>query len=337
MLENQIIIYQTDDGSTKIETRLQDETVWLTQAQLCNLFQKSKSSISEHIKNIFEEGELEASSVVRNFRTTASDFKEYETNFYNLDVIISVGYRVKSHQGTKFRQWATARLREYIVKGFTMNDDLLKQAGGGNYFDELLARIRDIRSSEKVFWRKVLDIYATSIDYDPNLDISVQFFQTVQNKMHWAAHQHTAAEVIFYRIDANKPNLGLTNIKGSKPTKQDIEIAKNYLNEEELNMLNRMVTAYLELAELQALNRKPMYMKDWVERLDDFLRMTGNEILQNAGTISHKQAIKKANEEYQKYKEKTKNELTIVEKHFIEQIENTAKKITKPKGKKNND
>ena len=337
MLENQIIIYQTDDGSTKIETRLQDETVWLTQAQLCNLFQKSKSSISEHIKNIFEEGELEASSVVRNFRTTASDFKEYETNFYNLDVIISVGYRVKSHQGTKFRQWATARLREYIVKGFTMNDDLLKQAGGGNYFDELLARIRDIRSSEKVFWRKVLDIYATSIDYDPNLDISVQFFQTVQNKMHWAAHQHTAAEVIFYRIDANKPNLGLTNIKGSKPTKQDIEIAKNYLNEEELNMLNRMVTAYLELAELQALNRKPMYMKDWVERLDDFLKMTGNEILQNAGTISHKQAIKKANEEYQKYKEKTKNELTIVEKHFIEQIENTAKKITKPKGKKNND
>ena len=337
MQENQIIIYQTDDGSTKIETRLQDETVWLTQAQLCNLFQKSKSSISEHIKNIFEEGELEASSVVRNFRTTASDFKEYETNFYNLDVIISVGYRVKSHQGTKFRQWATARLREYIVKGFTMNDDLLKQAGGGNYFDELLARIRDIRSSEKVFWRKVLDIYATSIDYDPNLDISVQFFQTVQNKMHWAAHQHTAAEVIFYRIDANKPNLGLTNIKGSKPTKQDIEIAKNYLNEEELNMLNRMVTAYLELAELQALNRKPMYMKDWVERLDDFLKMTGNEILQNAGTISHKQAIKKANEEYQKYKEKTKNELTIVEKHFIEQIENTAKKITKPKGKKNND
>ena len=337
MQENQIIIYQTDDGSTKIETRLQDETVWLTQAQLCNLFQKSKSSISEHIKNIFEEGELEASSVVRNFRTTASDFKEYETNFYNLDVIISVGYRVKSHQGTKFRQWATTRLREYIVKGFTMNDDLLKQAGGGNYFDELLARIRDIRSSEKVFWRKVLDIYATSIDYDPNLDISVQFFQTVQNKMHWAAHQHTAAEVIFYRIDANKPNLGLTNIKGSKPTKQDIEIAKNYLNEEELNMLNRMVTAYLELAELQALNRKPMYMKDWVERLDDFLKMTGNEILQNAGTISHKQAIKKANEEYQKYKEKTKNELTFVEKHFIEQIEKTAKKITKPKGKKNND
>ena len=218
-----------------------------------------------------------------------------------------------------------------------MNDELLKQAGGGNYFDELLARIRDIRSSEKVFWRKILDIYATSIDYDPKLEISVQFFQTVQNKMHWAAHKHTAAEVIFYRIDANKPNLGLTHIKGEKPTKQEIEVAKNYLNEEELNMLNRMVTAYLELAELQALNRKPMYMKDWTERLDDFLRMTGNDILQNAGSISHKQALKKASEEYEKYKDKNKNELTTVEKHFVQQIEQTAKKLAKPKGKKSND
>jgi hypothetical protein len=330
MEESNIIIYQTEDGITKIETRLEEETVWLTQAQLCELFQKSKATISEHIKNIFEEGELVEDSVVRKFRTTASDGKSYETNYYNLDVIISVGYRVKSHQGTKFRQWATARLREYIVKGFTMNDELLKQAGGGNYFEELLARIRDIRSSEKVFWRKILDIYATSIDYDPKLEISVQFFQTVQNKMHWAAHGHTAAEIIYHRIDANKPNLGLTHIKGNKPTKQEIEIAKNYLDEAELNVLNRMVTAYLELAELQALNRKPMYMKDWIERLDDFVRMTGNSILQNAGTVSHTQALKKANIEYEKYKEKTKNDLSEAEKHFVKQIDSTAKKL-KPK------
>lgn len=334
MSESNIIIYQTEDGKTKIETRLEDETVWLTQAQLCELFQKSKATVSEHIKNIFEEDELDSNSVVRNFRTTAADGKSYNTAFYNLDVIISVGYRVKSHQGTKFRQWATARLREYIVKGFTMNDELLKQAGGGNYFEELLARIRDIRSSEKVFWRKVLDIYATSIDYDPKLEMSIQFFQTVQNKIHWAAHGHTAAEIIYQRIDAKKPNLGLTHIKGTQPTKQEIEIAKNYLNEEELNVLNRMVTAYLELAELQAINRKPMYMKDWIERLDDFLRMTGNDILQHAGTISHQQALKKANAEYEKYKEQTKNELTEVEKHFVKQIESTAKKLNPKNPKK---
>lgn len=334
MAESNIIIYQTEDGKTKIETRLEDETVWLTQAQLCELFQKSKATVSEHIKNVFEEGELDSNSVVRNFRTTAADGKSYNTAYYNLDVIISVGYRVKSHQGTKFRQWATARLREYIVKGFTMNDELLKQAGGGNYFEELLARIRDIRSSEKVFWRKVLDIYATSIDYDPKLEMSIQFFQTVQNKMHWAAHGHTAAEIIYQRIDAQKPNLGLTHIKGNKPTKQEIEVAKNYLNEEELNILNRMVTAYLELAELQALNRKPMYMNDWIERLDEFLRMTGNDILQHAGTISHQEALKKANTEYEKYKEQTKNELSEAEKHFVKQIESTAKKLTQKKPKK---
>ena len=327
MQRSYIIIYQSEDGRTKIETRLEDESVWLTQAQLCELFQKAKSTISEHIKNVFEEGELESTSVVRNFRTTAGDGKEYDTTFYNLDVIISVGYRVKSHQGTKFRQWATARLREYIVKGFTMNDELLKQAGGGNYFDELLARIRDIRSSEKVFWRKVLDIYATSIDYDPQFDISVKFFQTVQNKMHWAAHGHTAAEIIYQRIDAQKPNLGLTNFKGNTPSKQETEIAKNYLDENELNMLNRMVTAYLELAELQALNRRPMYMKDWIERLDDFVKMTGNSILQHAGSVSHQQAIAKASIEYEKYKKQSKNELSDVEKHFVRQIENTAKKL----------
>ena len=333
MEESKIIIYQTEDGNTKIETRLEDETVWLTQAQLAALFQKGRVTITEHIGNIFKEGELQQDSVSRNFRLTAPDGKSYDTTFYNLDVIISVGYRVKSQQGTRFRQWATARLREYIVKGFTMNDELLKQAGGGNYFDELLARIRDIRSSEKVFWRKVLDIYATSIDYDPGLEISVQFFQTVQNKMHWAAHGHTVAEIIYQRIDAGKPNLGLTNIKGSKPTKQETEIAKNYLNENELNVLNRMVTAYLELAELQALNRTPMYMKDWIAWLDDFVKMTGNEILQHAGTVSHQQAIDKAAKEYDKFNALHKNELSEAEKHFIKQIENAAKKLKSKKPK----
>jgi hypothetical protein len=331
MAESSIIIYQTEDGHTKIETRLEDETVWLTQAQMGDLFQKSKATISEHIRNIFDEGELNENSVVRKFRTTASDGKAYDTNFYNLDVIISLGYRVKSHQGTKFRQWATTRLREYLIKGFTMNDDLLKQAGGGNYFDELLARIRDIRSSEKVFWRKVLDIYATSIDYDPKHEMSVTFFQTVQNKMHWAAHGNTAAEVIYRRIDAGKPNLGLTSFKGVRPTRQEAEVAKNYLSEDELNILNRMVTAYLELAELQALNRKPMYMKDWIARLDDFLRMTGSDILDHAGIISHQQAIKKAHNEYDKYKALTQNDLSEAEKHFVKHLEKEAKKLPKPK------
>jgi hypothetical protein len=325
MENTNIIIYQTEDGKTKIETRLENETVWLTIDQMSELFQKSRSTINEHILNIYEEKELDNEQSMR--KIGISDFSTKPTNYYNLDVIISVGYRVKSHQGTKFRQWATAKLREYIVKGFTMNDELLKQAGGGNYFEELLARIRDIRSSEKVFWRKVLDIYATSIDYDPQMAISIEFFQTVQNKMHWAAHGQTAAEVIYTRIDANKPNMGLTNFKGNKPTKLETEIAKNYLNEEELNVLNRMVTAYLEMAELQALNRKPMYMKDWIERLDDFLKMTGSDPLKNAGTISHEQALKKANDEYQKHRELTKNELSEAEKHFVKQIESTVKKL----------
>jgi len=334
MQENKsnILIYQTEDGVTKIETRLLDETVWLTQAQLCELFQKSKSTVSEHLKNIFEEGELNHFSTVRKFRTVQSEGSrtvEREVDFYNLDVIISVGYRVKSHRGTQFRIWATQRLKEYIVKGFTMNDDLLKQAGGGNYFDELLARIRDIRSSEKVFWRKVLDIYSTSIDYNPNTEVSQNFFKTIQNKMHWAAHGHTAAEVIYQRIDSTKPNLGLTNFKGEKPSLQETEIAKNYLDEKELNLLNRFVTAYLEIAELQALNQNPMYMKDWVARLDDFLKMTGKEILNHSGTISHNQAIEKAKTEFDKYKEILKNELSNVEKDFIHQLENTEKKIAK--------
>jgi len=331
MKESSIIIYETEDGKTKIETRLDNETVWLTIDQMAELFQKSRATINEHIINIYSEQELEKDTSMRKIGN--SDFSTKPTNFYNLDVIISVGYRVKSHRGTKFRQWATVRLREYIVKGFTMNDELLKQAGSGNYFDELLARIRDIRSSEKVFWRKVLDIYATSIDYDPKLEISVLFFQTVQNKMHWAAHGHTAAEVIYERIDASKSNLGLTSFKGVKPTKAETEIAKNYLTETELNVLNRMVTAYLELAELQAMNRKPMYMKDWVERLGDFVKMTGNDVLQHAGTVSHRQAIEKAAAEYEKYKVQTKDDLSEVEKHFVQQIETTAKNL-KPKGDK---
>lgn len=329
-MSSEIIIYQTEDGKTKIQTRLENETVWLTIEQMAELFQKGKSTINEHILNIYKEGELEQETSMR--KIGISDFSTKPTNFYNLDVIISVGYRVKSLQGTKFRQWATARLREYIIKGFTMNDELLKEAGGGNYFDELLARIRDIRSSEKVFWRKVLDIYSTSIDYDPNSDISHTFFKTVQNKMHWAAHGQTAAEVIYKRIDASKPNLGMTNFKGSKPTKKETEIAKNYLDEKELNILNRMVTAYLEIAELKALNRKPMYMKDWIGRLDDFLTMTGNEILKHAGKISHQMALDKAHAEYEEFQEKAKNELSKVEKDFIKQIENTSKQL-KNKGK----
>ena len=328
-MNSELILYQSDDGQTKIQTRLEDETVWLTQAQLIELFGKAKSTISEHIKNIFEEGELDEHSVVRNFRTTAADGKEYRIHHYNLDVIISVGYRVKSLQGTKFRQWATARLREYIVKGFTMNDELLKQAGGGDYFDELLARIRDIRSSEKVFWRKVLDVYATSIDYDPNTETSQTFFKTIQNKMHWAAHGQTAAEVVYSRIDAAKPFLGLTNFKGVQPTQQEIAVAKNYLNEQELNVLNRMVTAYLEVAELQALNRKPMHMQDWLQRVDDFLKMTGNDILTHSGTVSHQQALNKAKEEYTSYKESLKNELSKVEQDFVQHLEQTTKQLKK--------
>lgn len=332
MEKSNIIIYQTEDGTTRIETRLENETVWLTIDQMSVLFKKSRSTINEHIINIYQEQELDSDLSMR--KIGISDFSTKPTNFYNLDVIISVGYRVKSHQGTKFRQWATARLREYIVKGFTMNDELLKQAGGGNYFDELLQRIRDIRSSEKVFWRKVLDIYATSVDYDPKEEISIEFFQTVQNKMHWATHGHTAAEVIYSRIDAEKPNLGLTSFKGAKPTKHEIETAKNYLTADELNVLNRMVSAYLEMAEIQALNRQPMYMSDWVERLNDFLKLTGKNILQNAGSISHKQALDKANLEYEKYKEIIKNELSEAEKHFIQQIDTTSNKLNPRKYRK---
>lgn len=325
-MQSEIIIYQTEDGQTKIQTRLENETVWLSQEQISELFQRERSVITKHISNIFKEGELEEKSNVQILHISGSD---RPVKFYNLDVIISIGYRVKSHRGVQFRKWATARIKEYIVKGFTMNDDLLKEAGGGNYFDELLERIRDIRSSEKVFWRKVLDIYATSIDYDPKAVISQTFFKTIQNKMHWAAHGNTAAEIIYKRVNANAQQLGLTNYKGEKPTKKETEIAKNYLNQGELNILNRIVTAYLEIAELQALNRNPMYMTDWVNRLDDFLKMTDNNVLKNAGTISHKKAIEKAHTEYENYKQKTKDALSKVEKDFIKQIDTTAKRLKK--------
>ena len=324
MENNTILIYQAEDGKIKIETRLENETVWLTQEQMAQLFQRERSVITKHLKNIFEEQELDEKSNVQILHISGAD---RPIKFYNLDVIISVGYRVKSLQGTRFRQWASTRLKEYLIKGFTMNDELLKQNGGGNYFKELLARIRDIRSSEKVFWRKVLDIYATSIDYDPKSESSILFFQTIQNKMHWAAHGHTAAEIIYHRIDATKPNLGLTTFKGKKPTQQETEIAKNYLNEDELNLLNRMVTAYLELAELQALNRKPMYMKDWIARLDDFLKMTGNSILAHAGSISHEKAVEKAKNEYQKFRATSLQEPTTAEEDFVKHIERTAKNL----------
>ncbi|EJG01216.1 virulence RhuM family protein [Flavobacterium sp. F52] len=332
MTKSEIIIYSTADGLIKIQTRLENDTVWLTQAQMSELFGKDRSVITKHIANVFKEGELEEKSNVQILHIANSD---KPVKFYNLDVIISVGYRVKSFQGTRFRQWATARLREYIVKGFTMNDEMLKQTDNESYFEELLARIRDIRSSEKVFWRKVLDIYATSVDYDPRAESSKLFFQTIQNKMHWAAHGHTAAEVIYERINAQLPNLGLTNFRGEKPTKQEIEIAKNYLNEDELNVLNRMVTAYLDLAEIQALNRKPMYMKTWIEKLDEFIKITGNEILEHNGSVSHQKALDKANDEYIKYKEQTKNDLSEAERHFIKNIEETNKNIIVKKKSQN--
>ena len=335
MKNNQLIIYQTEDGKVKIETHFKNETAWLNQAQIGELFQKSKATISEHIKNIFKEGELEEELVVRNFRTTTQHgavkglTQSKNVKHYNLDVIISVGYRVKSHRGVHFRKWATALIKEYLIKGFAMNDELLKEAGGGNYFDELLARIRDIRSSEKVFWRKVLDIYATSIDYDPNTEQSIMFFKTVQNKMHWASHGETAAETIYRRVDSSKENIGLTNFKGEIPTKKEVEIAKNYLTEEELNILNRMVTAFLEIAEIRALDQTPMYMTDWIKQLDTFLKMTNKDILKHSGTISHQKAIEKAHTEYEIYKKKISNRITQVEKDFIKQIEDKAKSLKK--------
>jgi hypothetical protein len=304
--------------------RLEGETVWLTINQMAELFQVDKSSISKHLKNIYKTGELVKNRTVAKIATVQKEGKRdinREIEFYNLDAIISVGYRINTIRGTQFRIWATERLREYIVKGFALNDDHFKQAGGGIYFDELLARIRDIRSSEKVFWRKVLDIYATSIDYDPSTDMSREFFATVQNKMHWAAHGHTAAEIIFQRVDSTKTHMGLTTWAGTRLRKADAEVAKNYLNDEELNMLNRIVTSYLELAELQALSRRPMYMKDWIKALDDFLKLGAKEILTHSGCISHDNALKKAHVEYEKYKKLQLSQPTLVEKDFVIAVE----------------
>lgn len=325
-----IILYQTEDGKSRIEVTLCNDTVWLTADQMAELFQRNKSTISRHIKNVFEDGELNPDSTVAFFATVQNEGnRSVERNlaYYNLDMIISVGYRVKSHRGVQFRIWATQVLREYIVKGFAMNDDLLKRAGGGNYFDELLSRIRDIRSSEKVFYRKILEIYALSIDYDPRTETTMQFFKTVQNKMHFSVHGHTAAEIIYERADAEKDFMGLTSWTGALPKRTDAEIAKNYLSSDELDTLNRIVSLYLDFAELQAKSHKPMYMKDWIQKLDNFLKLSGKELLSHAGKISAELAKQKADTEYDKFKERTAYSLSPVEIHFLENFEKEQKKL----------
>jgi hypothetical protein len=327
MDKGQFLLYQTADGKSQIEVKLQDDTVWLSLDQMAELFQRNKSTISRHIKNVLDEGELDKTAVVAYFATTAADGKQYSVAYYNLDMIISVGYRVHSYRGVQFRIWATKVLKEYLVKGFAMNDDLLKRAGGGNYFEELLARIRDIRSSEKVFYRKVLEIYALSIDYDPRVEMTRKFFQTVQNKMHFSVHGHTAAEIIYERADARKDFMGLTTWSGAMPKKQEAEIAKNYLTQEEINSLNRIVSLYLDFAEMQAEEHHPMYMKDWIKILDDFLRLSRKDILSHAGKVSAELAKEKADSEYDKFKERTKNELSQVEIHFLENFEREQKKL----------
>ena len=337
MEENKIIIYQTEDGQTKLEVQLQDETVWLTIDQMAELFQRNRSTISRHIKRIYDDGELSKETTCAKFACVVNrgirGMVDDELDFYNLDMIISVGYRVHSHRGVQFRMWATAVLKEYLKKGFVLNDELLKRAGGGNYFDELLERIRDIRSSEKIFYRKVLAIYATSIDYDPRVETTQLFFKTVQNKMHFSAHGHTAAEVIYERADAEKDFMGLTSWTGPLPRRTDAEIAKNYLSADEVDTLNRIVNLYLEFAELQAKAHIPMYMKDWVQKLDDFLRLSNRELLTHAGKISAEIAKQKADAEYDKFRERTKYELSPVEIHFIDQFEAEQKRL-KDNGKK---
>lgn len=338
MDKGQIILYQTPDGESKIEVRLENDTVWLSADQMAELFQRNKSTISRHIKNVLDDGELEEAATVAFFATVQNEGErkvERKIAFYNLDMIISVGYRVHSYRGVQFRIWATKVLKEYIVKGFALNDDLLKRAGGGNYFDELLARIRDIRSSEKVFYRKVLEIYALSIDYDPRVEMTQQFFKTVQNKMHYSVHGHTAAEIIYERADSQKDFMGLTTWVGAMPTKPEAEVAKNYLTKEEITSLNRIVSLYLDFAEMQAEEHRPMYMKDWINILDDFLRISRKDILTHAGKISAKLAKEKADAEYDKFKERTKNELSPVEIHFLENFEREQKKLLG--GKDNSD
>ena len=335
MDKGQFLLYQTPDGDSQIEVKLQNDTVWLSLDQMAELFQRNKSTISRHIKNVLEDGELQEEATIANFATVQNEGTrkvERVIAFYNLDMIISVGYRVHSYRGVQFRIWATKVLKEFIVKGFAMNDDLLKRAGGGNYFDELLARIRDIRSSEKVFYRKVLEIYALSIDYDPRVEMTQKFFKTVQNKMHYSVHGHTAAEIIYERADAEKDFMGLTTWSGAMPTKPDAEIAKNYLTHEEVKSLNRIVSLYLDFAEMQAEEHRPMYMKDWINILDDFLRISRKDILTHAGKISAKLAKEKADHEYDKFKERTKNNLSPVEIHFLENFEREQKRLM---GRKN--
>ena len=324
--QGEIIIYQSEDGLTHIDVRIEDETVWLTQAQLVELYQTSKSNISEHIKHIFAEGELVEDSVVRNFRTTAADGKSYNTKYYNLDMIISLGYRVKSIVATNFRRWATDRLKEYMIKGFTMDDDRLKRLGGGNYWKELLDRIRDIRSSEKVLYRQVLDLYATSVDYDPKSPDSVMFFKIVQNKLHYAAHGHTAVEVVYDRADAKKPFMGMQAFTGDFPTAKDIGIAKNYLTEDELKILNNLVSGYFDFAEIQAMRHNPMHMKDYIQQLDNILSSTGEKLLDGPGRVSHAKAMEKAKAEYRKYQQEN---LSPVEEAYLQSIKSVQKKVSK--------
>lgn len=323
---SRIIIYTTEDGLAKIETTFDEDTVWLSIDQMAELFQRDRSVIGKHIRNIFKEGELEKDSVWAKFAYTAADGKTYQVDYYNLDVIISVGYRVKSKRGTQFRIWASNILKEYMKKGFAMDDERLKNLGGGGYFRELLERIRDIRASEKVFYRQVLEIYATSVDYDPKAEISIQFFQKVQNKIHYAIHGQTAAEVIYTRVDAEKEFMGLTTFAGNQPTLKEAIIAKNYLDEKELRAMGQLVSGYLDFAERQAEREQVMTMKDWAEHLDRILTMSGEQLLQGNGSVSHRLAVEKATEEYKKYREKT---LSDVEKDYLDSINLLSERVQK--------
>lgn len=331
----EIVIYQSEDGLTHIDVRIESETVWLTQQQMAELFQTSRSNVVEHISNIYSEGELEQISTCREFRQVQKEGNREVARqilHYNLDMIISLGYRIKSSVATRFRIWATERLKEYMIKGFTMNDAKLKELGGGSYWKELLDRIRDIRSSEKVMYRQVLDLYATSVDYDPKSEESMQFFKIVQNKLHYATHGHTAAEIIYDRADADKPFMGLTSFEGELPRIKDIGIAKNYLNEDELKILNNLVSGYFDFAEIQALKKRPVYMKDYINQLDSILSSTGEKLLEGSGKISHQQAMDKAQTEYRKFQAKT---ITDVEKAYLESIKNIEKETMKHKKEKN--
>ena len=324
-----IVIYQSEDGKVHLDVKYNEETMWLTQQQLCELYQTSKSNVSEHIKHIFEDNELSKDSTIRKFRTVqieGSRSVERDVEHYNLDMILSLGYRVRSVTATRFRQWATERLKEYIIKGFTMDDERLKQLGGGSYWKELLDRIRDIRSSEKVMYRQVLDLYATAVDYDPRSELSIEFFKIVQNKLHFAAHGHTAAEVIYERADAEQPFMGLTTFKGEHPTLADVRIAKNYLKEDELKILNNLVSGYFDFAEIQAMKHRPMYMSDYIQNLDNILSSTGEPLLVGAGKVSHTVAISKAEKEYRKYEQRT---LSPVEEAYLDTIKQINKEAKK--------